>query len=115
MFSFFTGLWPIVWHVVVGLGLGCIALAFAYFSPFWKLYGVITAVAIFVATVAYIVGVGNGETRQAAQCHSKLTTIAKAPRIPQPVQNEIGGMIAGEALKAFPGGGIIGSVLGIGR
>lgn len=57
-----VGLWPLVAHysfAVIGVGL---CLAFSYFSPINKQWGLWAAAIIVAGTVCYAVGVSNGES-----------------------------------------------------
>lgn len=62
-----AGLWPLIWHYGIGVGVAILALAFAWFSPVFKKTALWVAVGSIIITVSYGIGVSNGSARVKAQ------------------------------------------------
>lgn len=62
-----AGLWTLVWHYGIGVGVFICALAFAWFSPVFKKTALWVALGSLIITVSYGIGVSNGSARVQAQ------------------------------------------------
>lgn len=67
-----AGLWPLIWHYGIGVGIAILALAFAWFSPVFKKTALWVAVASIIITISYGVGVSNGMARVQAKWDAAL-------------------------------------------
>lgn len=70
--NFFVGLWPIVSKFGIAFGLIAALLAFAWFSPIFKKAALAVAAIITATTIAYYVGVSDGEKRVRARWEAAL-------------------------------------------
>lgn len=70
--NFFTGIWPIVSKFGIATGLVAALLAFAWFSPIFKKAALAAAAIIIATTIAYTVGVSDGEKHVKARWEAAL-------------------------------------------
>ena len=67
-----AGLWPLIWHYGIGVGVAILALAFAWFSPVFKKTAIWVAVGSIIITISYGIGVSNGMARVQAKWDAAL-------------------------------------------
>ena len=75
---FFAGIWTMVWHWGIGIGLIVLFLAAAYFSPIGKKDLVYCAVIVVVFLVAEAVGIHDEKVHRDAQDKVITTAVSKA-------------------------------------
>ncbi len=86
---FFAGVWSLVWHWGLGVGLVILCLFMAWFSPLWKKDFLWAAVVVVMALVFEAVGVHD----YAAICkartevvHEKVHTVVQHTKTPKAKQ-----------------------------
>lgn len=62
-----AGLWTLVWHYGIGVGVFICALAWAWFMPIFKKTALWVALGSLIVTTTYGIGVSNGSARVQAQ------------------------------------------------
>jgi len=72
---FFAGLWPLIWHFGVGIGIIILLGVAAYFAPTIKLKALCIACAVGVA--AFVLGEGVGVRIEKAHTQAQQATTDK--------------------------------------
>jgi hypothetical protein len=70
---FFAGVWSLVWHWGLGIGLVILCLFMAWFSPLWKKDFLWAAVVVVMALVFEAVGVHD----EAVICNARTVVVEK--------------------------------------
>ena len=74
---FFAGIWTMVWHWGLGIGLIILFLAGAYFSPIGKKDFLYLALAVVIALVFEAVGIHDEKVHRDAQGKVITTAVSK--------------------------------------
>lgn len=70
---FFAGLWSLVWHFGIGIGVIILLCAAAYFSPLGKKWFIIAAVVV----AAFVAGEGFGVNLEKRHTDAQAATVTK--------------------------------------
>lgn len=89
-----AGLWPLIWHYGIGVGVAILALAFAWFSPVFKKTALWVAVGSIIITVSYGIGVSNGMARVQAKWDAAIAaSIEQSEKARSDAERDVSGDI----------------------